>query len=345
MMRNHNVFLSTLLAALLWMAFTANARDAAPPQEPKSPQEPRISYHTLQYGADSAEYVKITSGRDERKPTIVFFPGSMPQPVVLRDGEASFVLPLGNFDYGALAAEFNLVVLQHPHLPAAAAVNELNDSYVFKSIDAAYHRDNRLEKYVEVGSRLVAELKCEPWVGAVVLFGHSQGAHVAAHVAMGSEDVAAVGYFSGNPMGRFAEMIVRERVNSLLNNVSREAAQQKIDELYSSWKATCAEATERSEGAENARTWTSFSRCYIGEMARIVAPLFIAYGTEDAGARTCDLLPVYLELGGKRNYAFHPFVGRGHNFEAINDSVSDFDDMAWQEAVDSFAEWIKKILL
>lgn len=325
--------LRIVLIFALWTSSTAKVGAT-------TPQEPLITYHSLQSGSNRIEYVKITSEHEERKPTIIFFPGSVPQPVVIKDGQSSFVLPLGNFDYAMLLADFNIVVLQYPHLPAAATFDDLNDSYVYKSIDTAYHSDNYLERYVEVGNSVVEELKDEPWAGSVILFGHSQGAHVVAHIAMTNKEVDAVGYFSGNPMGRFAEMIIKERVNSLSGRVSPEAAQQNIDEHYDSWKSTC---TANGENAESSRTWMSFSRCYIDKMALIASPLFIAYGTEDPGAQTCDLLPIYLELGGKRNYAFHPFVGRGHNFEAVNDGKSNFDDMLWQDAIDAFVDWIKQL--
>jgi len=37
--------------------------------------------------------------------------------------------------------------------------------------------------------------------------GHSQGAHVVAYTAMNNQYIQAMGYFGGNVMGRFSQMI------------------------------------------------------------------------------------------------------------------------------------------
>lgn len=58
------------------------------------------------------------------------------------------------------------------------------------------------------------------------------------------------------------------------------------------------------------------------------------------GANLCDLLPIYIEIAGKRNYHLKPMLSRGHNFESFNeDGSSNFDDMKWDEVIKDFIRW------
>jgi hypothetical protein len=73
-------------------------------------------------------------------------------------------------------------------------------------------------------------------------------------------------------------------------------------------------------------------------------PVFVAYGTRDYHSISCELLPIYFGFSGKTNYKMHPMLGRGHNFELIDDEGKRiWNDSKWREVMDEFVKFVKAV--
>jgi hypothetical protein len=67
----------------------------------------------------------------------------------------------------------------------------------------------------------------------------------------------------------------------------------------------------------------------------------VVYGTRDYHSIACELLPIYLGFSGKTNYKMHPVLGRGHNFELIDDyGRIIWNDSKWSEVIDEFVKFV-----
>ncbi len=311
--------------------------------------DPQFYSFSVAFPDDTIQCVRVSAEDDAeaKKPVIIWLNGSLPNPAVIRDANETWILPFCNFDYQPLLAQYDFVLFSAPHMPAVVSSQEIDENYQYKFTEAArnaYLDGNNPANLVARGNAVVDYLAKQPWVDArkIILLGHSQGANVGAYMAMNNDKIYALGYFSGNPLGRIAEMILTQRENARLKLVSDEQAQHNIDVWYRRVRKMCDDTYDDSQGDRN-KTWTGFGRCYIDKMAQIKAHLFIAYGTEDQGGKTCDLLPIYLELGGKHDYQMDPFIGRGHNFEAVEQGKGNFDDVQWQKAIDDFAGWLGQL--
>ena len=203
-------------------------------------------------------------------------------------------------------------------------MNELNSAAAYapdiskpNEFDKRYLERNYLEYHVEQTEAVIEFLKNQTWVNKdrIILFGFSQGAHTAAHVAMRSEDILALGYAGGNVMGRFSQMINDVQNLAKKGEISAEEAQSRIDDLYEFWRDICRESFW--PGGDPPHTWRSFSHQYVDKLVQIKAPIFIAYGTEDPGSQQNVMLPIYFELAGKTNYVMRPFIGCDHGLTEI----------------------------
>lgn len=312
------------------------------------PFSERATFFTVTTGSDTIECLKIDADITRSKPTILFCQGSLPLPLVMTQQGEFYIVPVSNFDYKTISKKYNIVFISMPHTPLVTEMSTLNKSYAYvpdiskpNQYDNRYLEANYLGKYVERGNAVLEYLRQQPWVdpSRIILFGHSQGAHVAANLAEQNPDIYALGYSSGNVMGRFAQFILENRSKAKVGLISNEEAQAKLENLYGWWREVCREKKEDPR-TEPIHSWMSFSSHDIDRLVALKTPVYITYGTEDVGSQSCELMPIYFELAGKMNYKLRPFVGCGHNFERIMpDGKHDFNEIYWNEAINEFLSW------
>ena len=305
---------------------------------------------SINMGADTVHFINISEHADLIKPVLIYCTGSQPVPLILiddEDGRGPFISGTGGFDYKELSRRYHIIMISKPYTPIVGNFSELTNAAVYvpdiskpNELDERFLERNYLEYHVAQAETVIEFLKNQAWVekDRIILFGHSQGAHVAAHVAINRSDIHALGYFGGNVMGRFSEMINRVWNSAKRGEISATEAQIQTDNLYEYWRRISRESYW--PGGDPPHTWMSFSRQYIDEFVRIKAPVFIAYGTEDPGAQQSVMLPIYLELAGKTDYVMMPFVGYGHDFEEIlSDGSRNYDNWRWDILMDEFIRW------
>lgn len=314
-----------------------------------------VKLFTLTTASDTIQFIKIDEDTTQTKPSLLFCQGSLPMPLIGEFEKGNFsIMATSNFDYKTLSAKYHIIIISMPNTPIVANKNQLNHQYGYVPdtskpyhYDTEYWKNNYLEKYVERANAVLDFLRKQTWVNKnkIIVFGHSQGSHIALHVAKQNQDIYALGYFSGNVLGRFASTVLEARNDAKSGKISENEAQANIDEKYDWWKTICRDTTEFSiENSDSKRTWKSFSQTSIELLISIKTPVFIAYGTKDDGPQICDIMPIYFELAGKKNYKMRPFVGCGHNFEEITPNGNhNWDKMYWDEAVKEFILWCEDI--
>ena len=307
---------------------------------------------SITYESDTIQFIKIDADTLYSKPTILYCQGSLPLPLIEINKRGEFIVAVNNFDYRMVAEKYNIIIISMPHTPIVADSSQVNPHFAYvPDISKPYHydmrylEDNYLEKYVERGNAVIQFLRERTWVdkNRIILLGHSQGSHVAANLAAQNPDINALGYFSGNVLGRFSERIFQERDAAKTGRITEEAAQSNIEILYQWWQKLCRGISTDTQ-TDPAHTWKSFSKSGIECLTSLQMPVYITYGTKDSGAQLCDILPIYFELAGKTNYKLRPFIGCGHNFEEISlDGRSNWDKMYWDKAVKEFISWCENI--
>ena len=299
--------------------------------------------------ADTVHFIKISECGGIMKPVLIFSLGSQPVPLILINEKGPFISNVGGFDYKAISRKYHIIIISKPYTPIIKNLNELNNACAYvpdvskpDMFDERYLERNYLEYHVDQMNTVIDFLKNQTWVDKdrIILMGHSQGAHVVAHVAMNNQNIQALGYFGGNVMGRFSQMINQAQNLAKKGKISAEEAQAQTNNWYEFWRTVGRHTNWPYSTGDPPHTWKSFSQQYIDNFVQIKAPMFIAYGTEDPGSQQCVMLPIYLELAGKTNYVIRPFIGCGHDFEEIlPDGTQNYDKWYWNILMDEFIRW------
>lgn len=291
---------------------------------------------------DTIHFIKLDSSTLFRKPLFVMLQGSLPIPLVIQDGSYAQLTSFP-YDYKEVSKTHHIINISMPHLPIVVDGTFIKSNGAMADPPPAYNRNNHLNNYVRRLHEVLDFLKDQRWVdpSEIILLGHSQGSAVAIKCASQRADIAVIGLSACNPLGRFEAKIRKTRLAEQRGEMSSVQAQVRISELYDEWKyySDNREDDTRSKGDTNKATF-SFSENFIDDLLVIDKPMYIMYGSRDESAVASDYLPIVFEAADKYNYQMAVYPGLGHNFEEIRpDGSSNFENIHWQQAFDSFWEW------
>ena len=163
---------------------------------------------------ESIEFLTVGKESNIVKPTMIFCQGSLPIPVIINfDNGIQHIPSIGNFNYREISKKYNIVLISMPFTPLIVDEIDLNNQYAYvtdTSNNNSYSQDyldaNYLGKYVERGNIVIDFLLQQKWVdpNRIYIVGHSQGAKVATKIASSNENIAALGFLGGNPLGRIS---------------------------------------------------------------------------------------------------------------------------------------------
>lgn len=174
----------------------------------------RLKEYAISSGKDTIHF--LTTEPAGRKTTVVFCQGSGPVPLVIRLPEGL----LSPFPFSLdsnTKKEFNLVVIAKPGLKLYATDKDLDRQQMqqgsFLQLDSLnrppqkYLDNNNLYELGNDCIAVIRYLEQQPWVDAdnIFVFGHSQGANVAAYVAYKATDkIRGLIYSQSNAYGAYA---------------------------------------------------------------------------------------------------------------------------------------------
>lgn len=291
---------------------------------------------------DTIDFIKLDGNTSFRKPVFVMLQGSLPIPLIIKDGSTAQLTSFP-YDYKDVTKTHHIINISMPHLPLVVDGANIRPNGAMKGPPLSYNKNNHLDNYVRRLHAVLDFLLDQTWVdpSEIILLGHSQGSSVAIKCASQRADISVVGLSACNPLGRFEAKIRKARLAEQKGELSSVDAQIRISELYDEWKyySDYRNDDTRLKGDTNKATF-SFSENFIDDLLIINKPIYIMYGSRDESAVASDYLPIVFEAAGKTNYQMSVYPGLGHNFEEIlPDGSSNYKNLRWQQAFDSFWEW------
>jgi pimeloyl-ACP methyl ester carboxylesterase len=209
---------------------------------------------------------------------------------------------------------------------------------------AKYQRFNSLDYRVFQADTVLDYLseKVFPDLEKVIVYGHSEGAPVAAKLATVNEKITHVGFWAGNALPDIYDFMVmssnaidrgrithEEGYEYILENIAdfEDIAQNQDDTSY-----------EDEEDYTNKRWW-SYAEPPINHLLEIEVPLFVQVGGKDrsAPAESTFLIPLEFTRLGKDNLTYKICVECDHYFY-VEDEKGKSEDK-WEEIFLEFIDW------
>ena len=241
---------------------------------------------------DTIDFIKIDNSTSYKKPVFVMLQGSLPIPLIIKDGKSSQLTSFP-YDYQEVVKTHHIINISMPDLPLVVDALHIKSNGTMRAPPLAYNRNNYLDNYVRRLHAVLDFLLDQTWVdpSGFILLGHSQGSSVAIKCASQRADISVIGLSACNPLGRFEAKIRRTRLAEQKGELSSVDAQIRISELYDEWKyySDYRNDDTREKGDTNKATF-SFSENFIDDLLIINKPIYIMYGSRDVSAVASDCL-------------------------------------------------------
>lgn len=306
----------------------------------KSPCDFGYRHLELTYKSELVDVIVASKkGEEEKpKPLFIFCQGSLPVPAIVYD-ETGATSPFP-FSSDLISEKFHLIYISKPGIPVIAKASDLNPDYTYADSSGTfpkyYLQRNYLDYYVNRNTEIIKQLQKLNWVSKdqLVVAGHSEGATIAAKLALENKSVTHLIFASGNPMGRIMSMIERSRKHE---NDSTNLAEND----FGYWEYLLNE-TEKTDSIDPyAKTDYSFSIPPMEYLKKLKIPVLITYGTIDYSTAFNDYFRVWCAQNKKSNIEFKTYVGLEHNyFGTDSNGKPDYNQFNWDKVAGDWYGWI-----
>lgn len=312
----------------------------------------QATHFAIETKSDTIDFIVVDTILNKTKPLFLWCQGSLPMPLFCEIENYGYYFLGGgviNFNYKAIAQNYNLVIISMPKTPVMAKKENLNSSYQYvpnpqnpNEYFLNYVKADYLQNYVNRANQVLAFLKKQKWVNPkkLVVAGHSQGSHVAAKIAATNKDVTHLGLFSANPFGRIDQQIREARLDAQLGKMTWQEADTLMKQHVEFYKQLQDPKVLKEDAGLLA--WKTFSEPKLDDWLSLNIPIYLAYGTEDRVSDLCDIVPLFFIEKGKQNLTLKRHIGLEHNFfEVSENGATNYEKAHWKNVMDEFVQWVK----
>ena len=332
----------------------------------------KLKEYSIITKTDTIRFLATLPGK--KKKTIVFVAGSGPVPLITKVPEGYYPPFPFNMDSATLA-EFNLVIVSKPGLkvfctPADLSIDLLKLGQILE-LDSwnrppqKYTMNNKLSKIGGDHIDVIKYLKGQPWVDKdnIYIYGHSQGAVVAAYVAWkDSADIKGLIYSQANAYGMFAEYLSAilydsklspAEANTKMDSIYRQQAaiingipNKEMDEMYGWDEADLYDKKNNDFFDIYTTRWRSFEDpAPIDYLLKITKPVLLVNGMGSIGEYDNKNIPLDFIQHHKTNLTVFFYPGYDHNFfKSVFDASGkpQEPEFHWGDVFNDVKKWITK---
>ena len=280
--------------------------------------------------------------KSKPKNLVVFIQGTDANPIFsyrYKNGKMSIYRWFNN-DYSLLDSTYTYTIIPKP------GIEGIHDEANF-SIPKKYYEKNYLDyriKQVDVSiNHIIKNHLKNP--EKVIVYGHSEGATIAAPLALQNKNITHLGFWSGNVLNNFYEFSLFNRIESLKGKITDSIAHENIMGIIGWYKSVTnnPESTKLDHYGYTNKRWSSYEKAPIEHLLELKIPVYAYFATEDESTpiETAYLIPIQYMQKRKGNLTFNVCLGCNHSYQVTKNGKK---VKKWPSVFKNFIEWtdIKK---
>lgn len=299
-------------------------------------KEPR-----LETPNDTIHYYSFQKNiRTAVKGLVIYVQGSDPSPQFFYQIKEGKVLPgawIKN-DYKGIPEDHMYVIVEKTGFEGVFEMNETE-------VPLKYHQQNSLEHRVAQIDTVVTLLSERYSPDKVIVYGHSEGAPVAAKLATQNTHITHLGFWAGNALPDFFDFALQSRIALYKGEQTDAQSQESINEAIAYFSKVIAEDTMGTAiddfGYTNKRWW-SYAAPPINHLTQLTIPVYVQVSTQNQSApiESSYLIPLEFARLGKKNLSYNVCQGCDHGFfKTLPDGSKQGQ---WETIFDTFLKWTSK---
>lgn len=203
-----------------------------------------------------------------------------------------------------------------------------------------YQEKNSLGNRVFRANEVLKELCERHDFEKVIVYGHSEGAPVAAKLGTVNKDISHIGFWAGNALPDYYDFALEARKEYYKGNISAEESHDQIEGLLNSFAEEIVADTSNTEGkGYTHKRWWSYAEPPINNLLKLEVPLFVQVATNDESApiESTYLIPLEFARLGKINLSYKVCVGCDHGFNSKDEAGN--IQRNWKQIFRDFIAW------
>lgn len=241
-------------------------------------------------------------------------------------------------DYELLDDTYAFVLIGLPGVPPVSGAG---------SVDIEkYHRLNALEYRVRAADAVIHYLASERFdLEKIIVYGHSEGAPVAAKLGTVNTKITHIGFWGGNALPDFFDFILLDRKENIRQQQSDSITAKNIDDYILLFKEIAQDTLNTVPSNTNEITeytnkrWWSYAEPSLYNLIKIEVPLYVQVATADENApvESCYLIPLEFIRLGKKNLTFKVCISCDHSFVNV-----ETQEDKWSDIFNDFIHWTEE---
>ena len=276
-------------------------------------------------------------GKQAKTKLIVYLQGNDPSPQFsyrIKDDKIQKLCWL-NGEFNTLSEEYLYVVIEK--IGFEGIINE--DDIPTPKI---YQEKNSLENRVARANSVIEHLVANTSFEKVIVYGHSEGAPVAAKLATVNDKITHLGFWAGNALPDFYDFILENRIEYYKGIISDSVAQSRVNENIDAFKEIAKDTTNTNGNGYTNLRWWSYSEPPINNLLKVDIPIYVQVASLDKSApiESTYLIPLEFTRLKKSNLTYNVCVGCDHGFSILTEDGK--VERKWKEVFKDFINWTEK---
>ncbi len=278
--------------------------------------------------------------RESSKPTnlVLYLQGSSPDPLFTIENDNDKFTSYRWFpgDYKSLNDTYCYAVISKTGIPPISYgdITDYSKYHQNNSLQNRVHQADLVIKYID--KQLVKNLD------KVIVYGHSEGAPVAAKLGTINKQITHLGFWAGNALPDYFDFLIENSKANWTKHISDSVAFKNVNEMMASFQkiAENKEDTDANGKSDySSKRWWSYAEPPINNLLKIDIPIFVQVAGKDESApiESTYLIPLEFTRLGKKNLRYEICMECDHGFviEKENNATED----KWESIFREFMNW------